>query len=405
MPVALIGTGRISDLNVLGYLNNHLCEVVAVADRDVKRAERRLKKWGIPEARAYESYERMVSHEDPVIVDVLTPHHLHAPMTLKLAEMGVPAISVQKPMATTVHECQKMVDACHDAGAKLKVYENFVFYPPYREAKRLIDAGAIGEPISVSVRTYSAAKGGWKVPLKTWLWRVKSEYCGGGPVVFDDGFHKFSVAYWLMGCRPVDRVWAWIDDGTFADTPAHVIFTFKDEGDGFQRGGTIEFTMGSHATWPSKYYSCDEFVDVVGTSGRLRVNQCTSGGNALSQSPHFPPVVVVTEGKVVAHGLGLERDWSASFRESTKHFVEVVVNDLPPLYTGEQGLLLTQFAKAPYVSAEERRPVSLDELSPEWDAAGCNIGSKFSYRKFLGYALRVLRGPATKYQRAQANPR
>ncbi|MHA1734310.1 MAG: Gfo/Idh/MocA family protein [Promethearchaeota archaeon] len=392
--VGIVGTGRISDLNVLGYLDNPKCEVVAVADPDEKSARARLSKWGLKETRWYADYVEMVEREDLAIVDILTPHHLHATMTVKCAELGVPGISVQKPMATTIFECKQMVDACSASGTKLKVYENFVFYPPYVEAKKLIDSGVIGEPRSVYVRTYSGRRGGWKVPLKTWLWRVKAEKCGGGPVVFDDGFHKFSLAYWFMGRRPIERVKAWIDPDNFTDSPAFIMFEFAGGS-----SGTIDFQMGAKAVWPSNYYSCDEFVEVTGTRGWLRVNQCTSGGNSMSKAPQFPPIVVFTDGKVSVHGEGLERDWSASFRESTRDFVECMIGNREPTYTGEEGLHLTQFAKAPYVSAEDGDEVALEDLGPEWDRAGCSVSSFFTYRKFLRYMLRVLRGPATRYRR------
>ncbi len=397
--VGIIGTGRISDLNILGYLNNPKCEVVAVADPNEKVARARLAKWGLPNAHWYADYEEMIAKEEPVIVDILTPHHLHARMTTKCAELSVPGISVQKPMATTIFECQQMVDACRASGSTLKVFENFIFYPPYMKAKELVDAGAIGEVTSVYVRTYSAIRGGWKVPLKTWLWRVKAETCGGGPVVFDDGFHKFSVAYWFMDKRPIETVKAWIDANNFVDTPAYIMFKFASTPGERERYGTIDFVQGVKATWPSNYYSCEEFVEVTGTKGWLRINQCTSGGNSMSESPVFPPIVMFVDGKVTTHGEDLERDWGASFRDSTRDFVDAMIEGRPPVYTGEEGLHLTQFAKAPYVSAEDGREVQLEELGPEWDKNGCAVSSFFSYGKFLRYVFRVLRGSATKYRK------
>lgn len=393
--VGLIGTGRISDLNVLGYLDNPRCTLAAVADPNEKVARQRLAKWGVPEACWYADYEKMIRAEDLHVVEILTPHHLHAGMTIRCAELGVSGISVQKPMATTIHECQQMIDACATSGTKLKVFENFVFYPPYRKAKALIDEGIIGEVQSVYVRTYSAGKGGWKVPLKTWLWRVKSETCGGGPVVFDDGFHKFSWAWDLLGRPRIEKVKAWIDDEGLVDSPAYILF---ETGENPTRHGTLDFAMGVHCTWPSNYYACEEFIEVTGTKGWLRLNQCTSGGNSMSDTPQFPPIVVCTGDEVTTHGEGLERDWGASFRESGKHFVECMIEDAPPVYTGEEGLYLTKFAKAPYVSAQEHREVRLAELTPAWDACGSTASSGFKYWKAIKWAWRTfVRGPATKY--------
>ena len=49
---------------------------------------------------------------------------------------------------------------------------------------------------------------GWEVPLEAWAWRVVEEMCGGGPCLFDDGYHKWSVAIDLLG--EVEKVFAWI---------------------------------------------------------------------------------------------------------------------------------------------------------------------------------------------------
>ncbi|GAH86333.1 unnamed protein product, partial [marine sediment metagenome] len=83
----------------------------------------------------------MVNREDLDIVEILTPHHLHAPMTEYCAKAGVSGISVQKPMAHTITACESMIRICKDEGVTLKLYENFRFYPVYLKAKELLDNG------------------------------------------------------------------------------------------------------------------------------------------------------------------------------------------------------------------------------------------------------------------------
>ncbi len=52
-----------------------------------------------------------------------------------------------------VREMDEMISAARKAGVKLKVFENFVFYPPYRKVKELMDAGEIGKPHNRVTRT------------------------------------------------------------------------------------------------------------------------------------------------------------------------------------------------------------------------------------------------------------
>jgi hypothetical protein len=66
------------------------------------------------------------------------------------AEMAMAAcqvgkhVSVRKPMALSVPEADRMIDAAEQAGVILRVYENSVFYPPYVRIKEMLDAGEIG---------------------------------------------------------------------------------------------------------------------------------------------------------------------------------------------------------------------------------------------------------------------
>jgi predicted dehydrogenase len=107
-----------------------------------------------------------------------------------------------------IRECDEMLAAVRRAGIKFKIIENFIFYPPYRKAKELIDRGEIGAVRSVRIRLGSGGAGGWWVPLNTWLWRLAETDIGGGPTIFDDGYHKFSVGIMFGG--EVESVFAWM---------------------------------------------------------------------------------------------------------------------------------------------------------------------------------------------------
>jgi predicted dehydrogenase len=401
LRVGLIGTGVISDLNVLGYIYSDKAEVVAVSDTDEKLARKKLKKWGLLITKYYKDYQEMVDKENLDIVEILTPHHLHAPMTEYCAKAKVPGISVQKPLAENIRNCDKMIEICKQCKVKLKLFENFRFYPPCVKAKELLDDGIIGEPISFRIITVGGAGPGWKFSyIKSYLWRVNTELCGGGPIVYDDGIHKFSMALWLMD-EDVDKVYAWVDfDRAITDAPAFIMWKYKTdpkkEGESFAKYGTMEFNTGLNMYYPSNYYSCDEFIEITGTKGMMKINQCTSGGNVLSNFPQFPPIVTYVNGKVQAHGQDLPRDWRYSFINSTQHFIDCMINDGTPIYTGEQGKRLCQFAKAPYISTQEGREIFVDEITAENELAGiCNVEKYFKLGKVLKialkYGLRILK--------------
>ncbi|MCB1153849.1 Gfo/Idh/MocA family oxidoreductase, partial [bacterium] len=188
--VGIIGGGRIADVHAPGYLSSDQARIVAVCDRDPDTLARRVDEWDAD--RGYADFQELLADPNVDLVDILTPHHLHAPMVIAAAKAGK-HISVQKPMAVTVAECDEMIKACKYAGVHLRVFENFIFYPPFVLAKQLVDQGEIGEPLSLRLKLGNMS-GGWPVPLATWLWRFNPELAGPGPTVFDDGYHKFSMA-------------------------------------------------------------------------------------------------------------------------------------------------------------------------------------------------------------------
>lgn len=154
LKVGIIGTGDIADLNILGYIHSQDTELVAVSDIDVDRAKKKLEMWNLQSLNSYKDYKQMVDREDLDIVEILTPHDLHAPMTEYCAKAGIPGISVQKPLSNTVADCEKMIQVCSEENVKLKLFENFRFYPVYLKAKELLDQGIIGEQLNIRIKNF-----------------------------------------------------------------------------------------------------------------------------------------------------------------------------------------------------------------------------------------------------------
>jgi predicted dehydrogenase len=207
VKAAIVGCGRISDLHEIGYRQRDDAAIVAVCDTNKKRAKNKAEAWGV--AKVFTDFDLLLADPEVNLVELLVPHHLHAAMTVAACEAGK-HVSVQKPMALTGAEAQAMIDAAERAGVLLRVYENFVFYPPVVRAQEMLQAGEIGEPQMIRIHYNSGTRSsGWDVPLNAWIWRFDEERCGGGPIIFDHGYHLFSLARFFMG--EVEKVSAWID--------------------------------------------------------------------------------------------------------------------------------------------------------------------------------------------------
>ena len=374
LKVGIIGTGAISNLNVLGYIHSQDSELVAVADTNVKNAGEKLERWGLRcSIKIYNDYKQMVDKEDLDIVEILTPHHLHYPMTVYCAKAGIPGISVQKPMAHTIKDCNIVIHVCKEENVKLKLFENFRFYPTHLKAKKLLEQGIIGEPLNFRIITITTRGPSMHRDLKELAWRQKADTCGGGPMIYDDGIHKFSMALWLMGEERVDKLYGWIDYHTgILDMPCTIFWKYPSRNsDDPPKFGSLEFKSSVNLYYPSNYYDCDEFIEISGTKGMMWLNQCTSGGNFLSKAPEFPPIAVYVDEKVEPYGEDLPRDWRHSFINSTEHFIEVIKSGKgEPIYDGNMGRNLSVFAKMPYISNQQNRTVNWEEMTQENEDKG-----------------------------------
>jgi predicted dehydrogenase len=360
---------------VLGYLNSPDAEVVAVCRRSEADAREWLRKYNLPQARYYSDYTKLLEKEDLDIVEILTAHDLHHSQALACARAGVKGISLQKPMAISIRQCDEIIAECKKRNVKLKVYDNFPFYPVYVKAKELIDQGLIGDLISIRVNTMVGLQEGapWPWCFRPDSWRTDVKASGVGPLVGDDGFHKFSLARWFMG-RDFEKVGAWIDSETPLDAPAFIRAKFKRLPGDSPRYAQIDFSFSPRMALPCDFW-LDDFLEIVGERGIMWINQCSAAGNRemfrgneMSNSPVFPPIAVYLNGRVTPYLEDIsasERNWSTSFVASTKHFIKVMKEGGEPIYTGEEGREITRYAMAAYVSAQENRDVYLEEITTE----------------------------------------
>ena len=313
LRVGFIGTGVIFDLNILGYLNNPDVEIRCLCNRTIEKAREKSKKFDLDsEINFYSDYKEMLKNEDLDIVEILLPHDLHAEATQTAAENGVKGISVKKPMALNLADADKMINACSESGTILSVYENFVFVPHIKKAKELIDNDYIGDIASVRIKVAMGATGGWEVPKSADAWRKDPEQVGGAklgsPVLFDNGWHAFTLGYWLFN-EEIEKVFAWSDNYNNLDAPAFVMWKCKEREEHLvPKYGNMEFSLMPEMRLPSRYYPTDEFIEIVGSRGLMKINQGTSIGNEMSNSEIFAPIVIVRDGKVETY-TEFEDDW------------------------------------------------------------------------------------------------
>jgi len=353
--VGFIGAGRISDLHALEYGINPNAEIVAIADVNAEQAAARAAAWGFPDARIYTDYRPLLDDRNVDAVEVLLPHHLHCEAALAALDAGK-HVSLQKPMTTTLAEADRLVERAKTAKGVFRVFENFIFHPTVTKAKELVDQGAIGDLVSIRIKSNPGrSKTAWQVPAYADAWRQDRSKNGGGPLAFDDGHHKFALGWHFMG--PAEEVHAWISEtprrgGGIIDAPGIVSWKFPND-----RYGNLELVYSPDLEIVSVHYPQDDRLELTGTAGVITINR---GHGRIVEGP---ALLLHANGREEGFSFpDAELGWEASFIHSTRHWIESLRNGTPPHLTGAEGREVLRFTMAAQRSAELGRAVRVAEV-------------------------------------------
>jgi predicted dehydrogenase len=151
------------------------------------------------------SYEDMLRREDLDGILLVTPNAVHAEQTELAAHYGK-HIYVEKPIANTLTDGKKMIEACAKAGVTLMVGHVQRRHAGNRKAKELIDAGAIGKPVMVEANLSSGQ--GWELTPDQFRWRGDDSGCPGGALM-TMGVHQADTFNYIFG--PIKTVFAFFN--------------------------------------------------------------------------------------------------------------------------------------------------------------------------------------------------
>jgi phthalate 4,5-cis-dihydrodiol dehydrogenase len=218
----ILGLGRAATATVPALARRPDCfEIVAAADTNPAALTTFQERF--PSARAYADAEAMCADEQVDAVYIATPTHLHTQHVLVAAAAGKHVI-VEKPLATSLADADRMIEAVDRAGVHLIVGHSQSYEPPIRAMRDLIRSGEIGRLRMIS---------GWY--FNDWLYRPRLpgelDTAQGGGVVFRQGAHHFDIARLLGGglVRSV-RAMAGMWDAARATEGSYAAFLDFDDG-------------------------------------------------------------------------------------------------------------------------------------------------------------------------------
>ena len=242
-------------------------DLVAVCDIAPAMLDRFRDTWGRrwPDIQTYTDFRALLAQADLDILSVCTPDHLHADMVVAACEAGVKGIICEKPLATTLRDADRMIEAVEKHGVKMSVEHTRRWIYEYHQAREYVHQGVIGK-----------------------LHRIAATMNGERAMLFRNGTHLIDLVCFFAESDPAWLV-AVLDEGFDDYGPRYA-------GDGGHKPSTdpgaiglIGFKNGVRAVYNGSQgtvgYSA---IELIGDQGRIRLGMSDHRFEMAVRGPDGP---------------------------------------------------------------------------------------------------------------------
>jgi predicted dehydrogenase len=273
------------------------------------------------------------------IVDVCTPTDTHVEVCLAAAAAGRHVIC-EKPLALSVADAERIVDACDAAGVRLFVAHVLRYMAEYVEAQRVVASGAIGEPAVLRLKRAAFRP---RKPAGHWLFDERRS----GGMILDLLIHDIDFARWLAGdVVSIHARSAAIARPDLGVEHAFVILSHAS--------GAISHLTGSWA------YSMPTFrtsLEIAGSHGLIEYDSARA-------HPIVPYLHVEPDSGQGAVGIARALSREDPFRDELRDFLRAIRDGGEPRVTAHDGLEAVRIGVAAVTSARTGQPVRVAEAAP-----------------------------------------
>lgn len=320
----VIGIGGMADALAQRIQQFDDAVVVTAADTNPER-KAAAEKLG---ASFHTDYEEMLAHEAIDAVLIGTPCGLHLEPTLASVRLGK-HVFLEKPMEISVERCDQMLHAAAEAGVKLMVGQVLRLFPLFRKSLDIIASGVIGKPKSIVTTRFGYA------PVFHSGWRVKRELAGG--MLLETNVHELDYMRAVMGepKRVYARMFNLLGKMEYEDV-AYLIVDFENDGI-----GNLEASLSAAVGEYRVHIICENgAIAHGGFGGTLRWAR-------------------IGEKETVVTAEEAEQEYGDPYTYELRSFVDWVLHDTPPVFTGWDGRQAVAICEAAYRSQEQGVPVAV----------------------------------------------
>jgi UDP-N-acetylglucosamine 3-dehydrogenase len=311
LGVAVIGTGQWGKNHARVYKELSSTELVAVCDVNVERAKAMAAQYGV---KAYSDSTQMLKDKQIEAVNVCTWSTILAKEAKKALNAGKHVL-VEKPMATTPQQAQKLVQTAQENGLHLTVGFLMRFIPGLQLIRQSVEDKKIGDLVCVTAKRVSQ-----------WPERI-----GDVGVIKDTAIHDIDVMRFISKQDPVS-VYAKMGSmriKKFEDY-AQIMLTYRNGESAF-----IE------SNWLTPYKT--RMLTATGSEGIMRLDYITQDLWIEQKTETVQPRLPFQE----------------PLKAELQHFVDCIVDNKKPIVTGEDGVKALEIATAAIQSSSKNRAIQL----------------------------------------------
>ncbi|MGD2206687.1 MAG: Gfo/Idh/MocA family oxidoreductase, partial [Anaerolineae bacterium] len=284
----------------------------------------------------YPTLEALLDAGGPDAVCISSSTSAHADNVEQCAAAGL-HIFCEKPLALTLNDCDRAIAAAEQAGVKLMMGHVRQFDAGHVEAKRFIEAGAIGQPL-----VFRAISGDVDPPPPSF-----ADPAVSGGLILDAMYHDLYLSRWLLDDEPVR---AYAEGGALVDPAIGAI------GDVDNAVVTLRFAGGAMGTLyvsRTTRYGHDLRVEIIGDEGAVQIGHSLCCG----QTP-----VRLLDRRGVHHDMPQTTPdrLGEAFVTEMQAFVDCLVHDTPPPVTGHDSRATIAVGLAATQAMHEGHPISIE---------------------------------------------
>lgn len=337
--VAIIGTGDIANIHIEVYQKFYgRCRIVMLVDRLKEKAEEKIAKYGL-DCEAASDYHDILSRSDIQLVSICLPPALHCQAAVDLLLAGKHVLC-EKPMAPTLEECDRMLEAEKKGGGKLSIVAQNRFKEPVMKTKGMLEAGLLGEIYAAQINSLWW-RGSHYYDL---CWRGTWEREGGG-CTFSHAVHHIDLFLWFMG--DVDRISSTVVNRNHKNSEVEDLSIH-----------TVHFKSGAVGVVVSSllHHGEEQKMMIDAENGTIEIPHKISVSRQLDNG--YPEEDKVREEELEKLYQEMDSPEHLDHEGQIDDVLCAIEQDTRPLVTGEEGRKSIEFIAGAYQSAFTGCPVS-----------------------------------------------